>query len=84
MKIFVGNLAWAATEQDVKQLFTAYGPVDSVKLCFYEEGHRRGFCFVEMIEAENALKAIFGLDGKEFMGRKLAVQKALSKEEHRG
>ena len=86
MKIFVGNLEWHSTEAEIKSLFSEYGPVDSVTLCFFEDGQwgsrRKSFCFVEMIEAENALRAIINLDGKEFKGRKLVVQKAKTREEY--
>lgn len=81
MRLFCGNLNWYATESEVKMMFSEFGPVDSVTLCFYPDGNRRSFCFIEMLENENALKAIINLDGKEFKGRKLVVQKAESKDE---
>lgn len=74
--IYVGNLPWSATEEQVKDLFAEYGNVISVKLVSDREtGRARGFGFVEMedADAENAIEA---LDNYSFGGRTLRVNEA--------
>jgi RNA recognition motif-containing protein len=74
--IYVGNLPFNATEQDVKTLFERHGKVDSVKLINDREtGKPRGFCFVEMSQAE-ARTAIQALNGFQMDGRPLRVNEA--------
>ena len=74
--IYVGNLPWSATQESVESLFSPYGEVLSVKLVSDREtGRARGFGFVEMEDAD-AINAIAALDGKEFDGRALRVNKA--------
>ncbi|WP_419785156.1 RNA recognition motif domain-containing protein [Pseudodesulfovibrio sp.] len=74
--IYVGNLPWSATEDEVRAAFEAYGSVSSVKLVQDREtGRPRGFGFVEM-EDEGALDAIEAMDGKDFGGRNLKVNEA--------
>lgn len=74
--IYVGNLPWAATEEQVRELFSPYGNVTSVKLVSDREtGRARGFGFVEMEDAE-AEKAIEALDNFSFGGRTLRVNEA--------
>ena len=74
--IYVGNLPWSATQEVVESLFSPYGEVLSVKLVSDREtGRARGFGFVEMEDAD-AINAIAALDGKEFDGRALRVNKA--------
>ncbi len=78
-KIYVGNLPFAASEDDVRNLFSSYGDVQSVNLITDREtGRLRGFGFVEMDE-EGARSAIQALDGKDFMGRNLKVNEAQEK-----
>ena len=74
--IYVGNLPWSATEEQVQDLFAEYGNVLSVKLVSDRDtGRARGFGFVEMEDAD-AINAIAALDGKEFEGRALRINKA--------
>ncbi len=74
--IYVGNLPWSTTEEQVQELFSAYGSVSSVKLISDREtGRARGFGFVEMEDA-GALEAIQALDNHEFGGRTLRVNEA--------
>jgi RNA recognition motif-containing protein len=74
--IYVGNLPWSATEDEVRAAFAAYGEVTSVKLIEDREtGRPRGFGFVEMDDA-GALEAIESLDGKDFGGRNIKVNEA--------
>ncbi|MBQ1331084.1 MAG: RNA-binding protein [Desulfovibrio sp.] len=74
--IYVGNLPWSATEEQVQALFAEHGKVLSVKLISDREtGRARGFGFVEMEDAD-ALKAIEALDNQDFGGRTLRVNEA--------
>jgi RNA recognition motif-containing protein len=80
-KIYVGNLPWSATEQDLRDYFTTYGTVESaVIITDRETGRSRGFGFVEMDDAE-ASKAISECNGKDMGGRSLRVNEA---QERRG
>jgi RNA recognition motif-containing protein len=75
--IYVGNLPWSSTEDEVRAAFEAYGQVSSVKLIEDREtGRPRGFGFVEMDDDSAALDAIEALDGKDFGGRNLKVNEA--------
>ncbi|WP_319584285.1 RNA-binding protein [Pseudodesulfovibrio sp. 5S69] len=75
--IYVGNLPWSATEDEVRAAFEAHGQVSSVKLIEDREtGRPRGFGFVEMDDDSAALDAIEALDGKDFGGRNLKVNEA--------
>lgn len=74
--IYVGNLPWAATEEQVRELFSPHGNVISVKLVSDREtGRARGFGFVEMDDAD-AEAAIEALDNYSFNGRTLRVNEA--------
>ena len=84
MQIYVGNLAFTATEQDVRELFAPYGVVDRVNLITDREtGRPRGFGFVEMADAHAAQEAIQALNGQELAGRTLNVNEARPREERR-
>ncbi|MDO5575951.1 MAG: RNA-binding protein [Fibrobacter sp.] len=73
-KLFVGNLAFSATEDAVRDLFAQYGEVTSVNVVTDRmTGRARGFCFVEM---ENADEAVAALNNQEFEGRPLKVDLA--------
>ncbi len=74
--IYVGNLPFSATEDEVRDLFAAHGAVQSVRLMTDREtGRPRGFGFVQMSAGE-ADAAIRALDGKEFGGRSLRINEA--------
>jgi RNA recognition motif-containing protein len=78
-KLYVGNLAFSTTEQELRDLFGQHGSVESVSLITDREtGQPRGFGFVEM--ASGAEKAISALDGKEVGGRTLKVNVAKPRE----
>ncbi len=80
-KLYVGNLSWSATEEEVRSSFEAFGEVTSVKLIEDREtGRPRGFGFVEMDDA-GAIQAIKELDGKEMGGRNIKVNEAKPREE---
>ena len=77
--IYVGNLPWSATEEQVRNLFSTYGSVNSVNLVSDREtGRARGFGFVEMADAD-AAGAIQALDGTSMDGRNLRVNEAQPK-----
>ena len=77
MNIYVGNLSYKATEEDLRQAFEAFGQVESVAIIKDKfTGRSRGFGFVEMPDEADAQSAIDGLNGKEFEGRALNVNKA--------
>jgi RNA recognition motif-containing protein len=80
-KIYVGNLPFDATEEQVQQLFAEFGSVSSVALpTDRETGRPRGFGFVEMGDAD-ARTAITALAGREFGGRTLNVNEAKPRED---
>lgn len=77
MSIYVSNLSYDVTEEDVNSVFSEYGSVKKVKLpTDRETGRLRGFGFVEMGEDSEETAAIEALDGAEWMGRALKVNKA--------
>jgi len=76
-KIYVGNLPFSATEQDLRGVFERFGDIQSVNVIMDREtGRARGFAFVEMSEASAAADAIRALDGSEMGGRSLRVNEA--------
>ncbi|MEF2146551.1 MAG: RNA-binding protein [Desulfovibrionaceae bacterium] len=80
-KIYVGNLPWSASEDEIRSAFGAFGQVLSVNLIEDREtGRPRGFGFVEMDDS-GALLAIENMDGKDFGGRNLKVNEAKPREE---
>lgn len=84
MTIYVGNLSYRATEADLKAVFADYGEVKRVVLpTDRETGRMRGFAFVEMMEDAQEDAAITELDGAEWMGRQLKVNKAKPREDDR-
>lgn len=75
-KIYVGNIPFSATEDELRDLFGEHGEVESVKLISDRNtGRFRGFGFVEMGD-DDAIKAIEALDGKDMGGRNLRVNEA--------
>lgn len=84
MSIYVGNLSYAVTQEDLAQVFADYGTVKNVTLPIDREtGRMRGFAFVEMDSSDEENAAIDALDGAEWMGRDLRVSKARPKEDRR-
>lgn len=83
MNIYVGNLPWSATEDEVRDLFAPHGTVESVRLITDRDtGRARGFGFVEM-DDEGAKAAIQNLDGTEMGGRALKVNESKPREPRR-
>ena len=77
MNIYVGNLALNVTDEDLKELFEAFGEIQSVKIIKDRySGESRGFGFVEMSSGAEGQSAIQGLNGKELKGLKIKVNEA--------
>ena len=84
MNIFVGNLAFSATDDSLRQLFESHGVVDKVNIISDRDtGRSKGFGFVEMPDSAAAQAAIQGLNGKELDGRALTVNEAKPREPRR-
>jgi RNA recognition motif-containing protein len=82
MSIYVGNLSYSVTEDDLSKVFAEYGTVSRVQLpTDRETGRARGFGFVEMESSAAEDAAIAALDGAEWMGRAMKVNKARPREE---
>jgi RNA recognition motif-containing protein len=83
--IFVGNLDFNTSEDDLRKVFEPYGQVDRVSIMTDRDtGRSRGFGFVEMANAEDGEKAIAGLNGTQLGGRTLNVNEARPKAERTG
>lgn len=81
MEIYVGNVPYRATQQELQSLFEEFGQVSSVSLpTDRETGQPRGFAFVSMPNAAEGKAAVESLDGREFMGRALRVNEARPRE----
>jgi RNA recognition motif-containing protein len=84
MNIFVANLNYKLQDNDLKGLFESFGTVDTARVVFDRETRRsKGFGFVEMPVEEEANAAIRDLDGKEVMGKNIAVKKAFERNSER-
>jgi RNA recognition motif-containing protein len=82
MSIYVGNLSFQVTEEDITEVFAEYGTVTRVQVpTDRETGRMRGFAFVEMSSEAEETAAIEALDGAEWMGRDLKVNKARPRED---
>nr|WP_152270753.1 RNA-binding protein [Agriterribacter humi] len=85
MNMYVSNLSFHTTDEDLKNLFSDFGEVSSSKVITDREtGRSRGFGFVEMPEEADAKKAMEELDGKDIEGRALSVTVARPKEQRSG
>lgn len=81
MNIYVGNLSYKVSDQELKEVFEEFGDVASAKVIKDREtGRSKGFGFVEMINDDEAKAAIDELDGTEINGRSVKVNKARPKE----
>ncbi len=77
MNIYVGNLSFTATEDDLRTAFQAFGTVEKAAIITDKmTGQARGFGFVEMPNKDEAVKAISALNGKDLKGRSLKVNEA--------
>ena len=82
MNIYVGNVSYNSTEEDLGNLFSEYGTVSSVKIIINKHtGRSKGFGFVEMANDAEGDKAVESLDGYELNGRNLRVDKAKERDD---
>ncbi len=85
MNIYVGNLSWSMTDEDLNSLFTEYGAVTSAKILKDKmNGRSKGFGFVEMEDDEAAKSAIASLNETDVQGRKLIVNESQPRPEGEG
>ncbi len=85
MSIYVGNLSYEVTQDALSAVFAEYGAVKRVQLpTDRETGRLRGFAFVEMSSEDEETKALEALDGAEWLGRDLKVNKAKPREDRGG
>jgi RNA recognition motif-containing protein len=85
MKLYVGNLSYSATENELREMFSQYGTVESVAVITDRDtGRSKGFGFVEFANDAEANAAIAGLNGKEVSGRALTVSQARPRNEGAG
>ncbi len=83
--IYVGNLSYNATEDDLRQAFAQFGDVASVSVIKDREtGRARGFAFVEMPDEAQAKEAIENVNNTEVAGRRITVNEARPREDHGG
>jgi len=84
MNIYVGNMAFNATEQDLRELFEPYGTVEEIRVIMDREtGRSKGFGFVEMPDSAAAKTAIATLQGQAMEGRTLTINEARPREPRR-
>ncbi|MGF1569996.1 MAG: RNA recognition motif domain-containing protein [Nodosilinea sp.] len=85
MSLYVGNLSYDVTSEDLERVFKEYGEVSRVSLpTDRETGRPRGFAFVDMAAEGEEDKVIEALDGAEWMGREMRVNKARPREDSKG
>lgn len=85
MNIYVGNLSFQATEDDIEAAFSQFGQVSTVNIITDREtGRSRGFCFVEMANDDEARAAIEGVNLQEIAGRAVTVNEARPREDRGG
>ncbi|MBD3225632.1 MAG: RNA-binding protein [Caldithrix sp.] len=84
MNIYVGNLDFSLTEEELRQQFESFGEVSSVKIIKdHDSGRSRGFGFIEMPDSDQAKTAMSDLNGKEVNGRALRIDEARPKKNNR-
>ena len=80
MNLYISNLSYNISDEDLRLLFADYGEITSAKVIMDREtGNSKCFGFVEMEDDQDAAKAINELNGSEFMGRQLVIKEALPK-----
>ena len=85
MNVYVGNLPWGLSEEDLREAFEAFGEVVSVKIIKDKfTGRPRGIGFVEMPNQEEGESAISALNGKDFKGREIVVNQARPRRDDQG
>ncbi len=84
-RLYVGNLNFATTEDEIRAAFEPHGEIDSIHLVQDRDtGRSRGFAFVEMVDADQAEQAIAALNGTDLSGRDLVVNEARPRPERSG
>jgi len=84
VNIYVGNLSYTATDEDIRSAFEAFGQITSARVIMDKEtGRSRGFGFVEMPNDEEGRKAIEAVNNKEIAGRPVRVNEARPREDRR-
>jgi cold-inducible RNA-binding protein len=84
-RLYVGNLPYSISENDLQELFSEAGPVESVKLIIDRDtGRSKGFAFVEMAADEGAERAIAELNGRTLDGRAITVNEARPQQQREG
>ena len=84
MNIYVGNLPWDLTEEDLREAFAAFGEVETAKIITDKEtGRARGFGFVDMPNKEEGTAAISGMNEKDLKGQSIKVNEARPRTENR-
>ena len=84
-KLYVGNLGFDVTENDIREMLSKHGPVEEVNVIMDKvTGRPRGFAFATMNTEEGAKAAILALNGKDWKGRALTVNEARPREERAG
>jgi RNA recognition motif-containing protein len=84
-KMYVGNIPYDATEEDLRQFFSEQGEIESLKIIQDQFTDRsKGFGFIEMVNEEDAKKAIATLNGKDFKGKSLTVAEAKPQQKRQG
>jgi RNA recognition motif-containing protein len=85
MNIYVGNLPWELSEDELREAFAAFGAVESARIITDRmTGRSRGFGFVEMPNNEEAKAAIADMNGKSLKGRNIKVNEARTRDDSRG
>jgi len=83
--MYVGNIPYNATEEDLRELFSEYGEIESLKIMKDNFTDRsKGFGFIEMVNEEDAKKATAALNGKDFKGKSLTVAEARPQQKRQG
>ena len=84
-RLYVGNLSYSSTEDDLRDAFSQHGEVSSIHLVTDRDtGQPRGFAFVEMVDGDQAEQAIAALNGSDLSGRALVVNEARPRPERGG
>jgi len=83
VNIYIGNMSFDTTEEQLRQAFESYGEISTIKLITdRDSGQPKGFAFVEMSTKDEAVAAISGLNGHELNGRQLTVNEAKPREQN--
>jgi RNA recognition motif-containing protein len=79
-KLFVGNINWSASKEDLEDIFSQYGELEEIILVRDENGRSKGFGFISYVNEEDAKKAIVELNGFQIDGRPLFINEARPQE----